>query len=235
MTQRVLTRAQVRQFDKIAIDQFGIESLVLMENAARGATDVLCECAAGNSAVILCGPGNNGGDGLVMARHLHLRGWKTKVLLLANSEKLSPDSTANLRILSKTGVPILEAALLDDAGLENELTDFDWTIDAMLGTGASPPLREPFARLAEIANRTECKRMAVDISSGLDCDSDLVNGAVFAAHLTATFVALKPVMLTDTGKTYCGETRIVDIGAPPEIFELVNGDQFHSGESSESC
>ena len=226
MSQRVLSRRQVRQFDQIAIQQFGIESLVLMENASRVAADVLCERATETSAVILCGPGNNGGDGLVMARHLHLRGWKTKVVLLAEREKLSHDSMSNLRILAHTTVPIVEGVSFDRQRFEPELQGFAWIVDAILGTGASPPLRSPLNEFVRVANAQSAKRMAVDIPSGLDCDSDqadLENEAIFNADLTVSFVALKPVMATDTGKTCCGEIRIGDIGAPQEVYELLDG------------
>ena len=203
-----------------------IESLVLMENASRVAADVLCEHATEASAVILCGPGNNGGDGLVMARHLHLRDWKTKVVLLAEREKLSQDSMSNLRILTHTTVPIVEGVAFDRQRFESELQGFAWIIDAILGTGASPPLRSPLNEFVRVANAQSAKRMAVDIPSGLDCDSvptDSENEAIFNAELTVSFVALKPVMATDTGKTYCGEIRIGDIGAPQEVFELLDG------------
>ena len=116
----VLSRQQVREFDRIAIEEFGIQSLVLMENAARAATDILCNQRGKKSAVILCGPGNNGGDGLVMARHLYLRKWTTKVILLASREKLSQDSAANLRILAQTAVPVLEGAEFSAEALEVE-------------------------------------------------------------------------------------------------------------------
>jgi NAD(P)H-hydrate epimerase len=224
MASRVLSRRQVREFDRLAIQQFEMPSLVLMENAARAACDVLEQQTGERSAVILCGPGNNGGDGLVMARHLHLRGWRTKVLMLAESGKLSPDAEANRRILSHTRVPVLAAAGFSDSRLETGIANHAWIVDALLGTGAQPPLRSPMNEFVEIANRQAARRMAVDIPSGLDCDADTpqaAGGTIFRAHLTVSFVALKPVMLTDTGKRYCGEIRIVDIGAPPEIFGLV--------------
>ncbi len=216
---RVLDRRQVRQFDKIAIEVFGMHSLVLMENAARGATDVLCDAGIEGPVVICCGPGNNGGDGLVMARQLHLRGYSPRVLLAGDVAKLSQDSQANLRILKQTSVPILEGLHWTEKQWETQLQDADWIVDALLGTGATPPLREPYDRVVSRLNQINARRMAVDIPSGLDCDSDRVDGAIFNAVLTCSFVALKPVMLTETGQQYCGQIKIVDIGAPPEVFE----------------
>jgi len=224
-----MTRKQIREFDRIAIEHFQIPSIVLMENAARAATDELCRYAAGGqrdliprSAVVLCGPGNNGGDGLVMARHLRLRGWQPKVLLFANPEELSQDSSTNHRILSLTDVPIVECRDATETWLSDQFSKVDWIIDGLLGTGAKPPLRPPLGDLVEVANRSSASRMSIDLPSGLDCDTDLTGQSVFKAALTITFVALKPVMQTDTGKSCCGQIRIVDIGAPTaEIIRLL--------------
>ncbi len=226
MAPLVLDRHQVRQFDQIATDQFEMSSLVLMENAARGASDVLCQRASEHSAVILCGPGNNGGDGLVMARHLHLRGWRTKVLFLTDSRKLSPDSAANLRILRHTAVSLAEAAAASVERFQQEIQGFAWIVDAILGTGSRAPLGEPLDRFVLVANDQACGRLAIDLPSGLDCDGRGVPGTVFRADLTVTFVARKPVMQTATGKKYCGEITIVDIGAPPEVFAMLDDSQI---------
>lgn len=228
MNPLVLTRDQVRQFDRIAIEEFGINSLVLMENAARGATEVLC-CAAGDSnqsALVLCGPGNNGGDGLVIARHLHIRGWRVETWLFGRPGQLSADATTNLEILSKTGVKIVESCGERANILDRDSNKFEWIIDALLGTGSRPPLRSPYPDVIESANQAKVRRFAVDLPTGLDCDhaTDSVcqNESVFSADFTATFVAQKPVMLTATGKRACGQITIVDIGAPPEVFELID-------------
>lgn len=221
MIPEILTRDQVREFDRIAIHDFGMASLVLMENAARGATDELCRFSepSERSAAILCGRGNNGGDGLVMARHLHLRNWNVSVILLANPENLSQDSGTNLRILNQTTVPVTIASDLSPFEISERLNGFAWIVDGITGTGATPPLRPPYDEIVRLANNHPSRRMALDIPSGLDCDSDQVDGEVFNADLTVSFVARKPVMSTDTGKQHCGEIRIVDIGAPPEIFD----------------
>lgn len=239
---RVLSTAEVRQFDRIAIEQFGIHSLVLMENAARNACDqlelFLSEALGTNnkrSAVILCGPGNNGGDGLVMARHLHLRQWQIKVILLADKEKLSQDAGVNLRILERTKVPI---AIASDDSLkpECELCGFDCIVDALLGTGAKPPLRDPMAAWVQASNIQTSIRMAVDIPSGLSGDVPThesfsaikeAEDSVFNADLTVSFVAAKPNMVSVTGKAVCGRIKIVDIGAPPEVFDFLSQTTQH--------
>ena len=221
MNLTVLDRQQVRRFDKIAIEQFGISSLVLMENAARGATDRLCEAGIKGPVVICCGPGNNGGDGLVMARHLHLREFSTRVLMFAEQEKLTQDSRSNLRILEKTSVPITWCPVLTVSDLAAHLSGAEWVVDALLGTGATPPVRSPLDVVIPKMNELPVRRMAIDIPTGLDCDLDVVNGAVFEAEITCSFVAMKPVMQSETGQRYCGSVKIVDIGAPPEVFDFL--------------
>ena len=222
MEQFTLNRQQIRQYDKIAIEYFEINSLVLMENASRAATDILCEIATERSAVFLCGPGNNGGDGLVMARHLHLRGWNIQVILLKKPEELSQDSQCNYRILTHTPVTIIDTSDLPLEGILEQMDGFSWIVDAIVGTGSHPPLRAPLDDIVLHSNRMTAKRMAVDLPSGLDCDSGQVKGAVFNADLTVSFVAFKPVMHTKAGKNACGEIRIVDIGAPPGVMGLLD-------------
>ena len=153
MSSSILTRDQVRQFDRIAVERFGIHSLVLMENAARGATDLLCQRSGNASAVIRSGSGNNGGDGLVMARHLHLRGWNCKVILLAKREQMTSDARSNYEILCKTRVPVLNGLDMSPEAFEHQIQGFDWIIDALLGTGAKPPLRSPHREFIPIGPR----------------------------------------------------------------------------------
>ena len=218
----VLSRRQVREFDQIAINTIGIHSLVLMENAARGAVDCLCGQGINGPIAIFCGSGNNGGDGLAMARHLRLRGFHPIVYLLAKKADLSQDSAVNLRILEKMSVSIY---------LESEVGDNvqprpDWVVDALLGTGARLPLRPPLAEWIERLNQIPCRKLAVDIPTGLECDvEDSTRHAtkpVFQADRTVTFVARKQVMETEWGQRICGAIDVIDIGAPHEIFGLLS-------------
>lgn len=220
----ILSRDQVREFDRISVRRIGIPSIILMENAARAAADVLCQCSTNPNAVILCGPGNNGGDGLAIARHLHLRKWHCSVVLLFETEKLKGDAKVNYQILQKTKVPISDGLRLSPEEFEQKLNGTDWIIDAILGTGAKPPLRSPMAEFVQIANRQTARRMAIDISTGLDCDQQndgQENGVIFKADLTVTFVAQKPVMATATGIAHSGAIKVVDIGAPPEVYDYL--------------
>ena len=221
---QILTRKQVREFDRIAVNQYGIPSIVLMENAARGAADEICKYSESKTAVILCGSGNNGGDGMAIARHLHLRKWRCSVILLFELEKLTGDARVNYGILMKTTVPIINGLQLPIEDIALKMQGHAWIIDAILGTGAKPPLRSPIDKIVQIANQQKARRMAIDIATGLDCDqqdTDQENGVVFNADLTATFVAKKPVMATSTGIAHSGEIKVVDIGAPPEIYNVL--------------
>lgn len=227
----VLTCGQIRQYDRIAIERFGIPSLVLMENAARGASDALCRFHGGtpDQVTVICGPGNNGGDGLVMARHLHLRGATVQVVLLSQPEKISQDARVNLRILQQTALPVETGMDQYPQQIGELVADAGWIVDAILGTGSRLPLRAPLDEIVETLNLAPGRRMAVDLPTGLPADSDGDCGldlqSVFRADLTATLVARKPVMATATGQQVCGEIRVVDIGAPPEVFDYLEPNQ----------
>ncbi|HEY2827161.1 MAG TPA: NAD(P)H-hydrate epimerase, partial [Pirellulales bacterium] len=178
----ILTREQVREVDRRAIAEFGMSGLVLMENAGRGATDVLCSQWAGHGGgkdsqwtlriVVVCGKGNNGGDGFVIARHLDLRGWTVRVLLLCDPQELSGDAAANFLIIQKAGLEIQSfAAPLEMARFNEAISGAAYLVDAILGTGATGEPKSPYAEAIECMNSSGVRIMAVDLPSGLDCDS----------------------------------------------------------------
>jgi hydroxyethylthiazole kinase-like uncharacterized protein yjeF len=142
MTSLPLTRDQVRQLDRRAIDEYGMSGLMLMENAGRGTVDVLEQLGIAGPVVILCGKGNNAGDGFVIARHLEIRRHACRVLLLCPPEELAGDAAANFAIIKKADVPVVELAeaARETAALRRLLDEHgagaDWLVDAMLGTGA---------------------------------------------------------------------------------------------------
>ena len=168
--------------------------------------------------VILCGKGNNAGDGFVIARHLEIRGVAARVLMLAPPLELTGDARANFAILQHTDVPIVDVS---SGPLEPQLTqhaaDAAWLVDALLGTGATGEPREPFATAIRWMNAQPARRLAVDLPSGLDCDSGEPDVATVRADLTTTFVAAKPGFLVPEAKPYVGELRIIDIGVPPRL------------------
>lgn len=217
----VLSREQVRAVDQRAIQHYGLHSLVLMENAGRGATDVLERLGIQGLVVILCGRGNNGGDGFVMARHLRLRGFDVKVLVWDAPDRMSGDARANYEVLVRSHAPLVHLPPDDSAQLEHELRAADWILDALLGTGARGAPRPPYDQAIELANHSPARRLAVDWPSGLDCDSGEPSSCVFKAHETCTFVAQKRGAAHPQAAGYLGRVHVVDIGVPREVIDDV--------------
>src|SRR4051812_17870828 len=177
----ILTRDQCRQIDRIAIEEYGISGLVLMENAGRGCVDILERLGVDGPVIIVCGKGNNAGDGFVIARHLLIRGHICHVFLLCPREEFRGDAATNFAILQKLNVPITEFAvpLIGPFSmppyLHGQLNDHTgkpaWLIDALLGTGAAGEPRPPFDAVIDWMNSHPTKKLAVDVPSGLDCDT----------------------------------------------------------------
>jgi len=222
MPPKTLTREQSRQVDRRATEEYGISGLVLMENAGRGVTDVLCEKGIDGPVVICCGKGNNAGDGFVIARHLDLRSFDARVLLWAEPAELAGDAAANFRILEKTDVPIEVFANEHDAArLERQLAGAAWIVDGLLGTGARGEPRPPLDAVIDQLNASAALKLAIDLPSGLDCDTGQPARHTIRAAVTCTFVAAKPGLLAPDAAQYTGEVRVLDIGAPKKLIEEV--------------
>jgi NAD(P)H-hydrate epimerase len=206
MTTPFLTRSQVRDLDRRAIDEFGVPGVVLMENAGRGAAELLLRLGVEGIVAICCGKGNNGGDGFVVARHLDIRGVPVRVHLVVPPEGLTGDAAINYRIIERSNIPIIR-------GIET-LTDAQWIVDALLGTGLSGPVRPPFWGTIEAINRLGVRVLAVDIPSGLDCDTGEPLGIAVRADHTATFVAPKAGFRNPAARPWLGQVHVLDIGAP---------------------
>ena len=204
--------------------------LVLMENAGRGAADVLCRLAEGAASgrlgriAICCGKGNNAGDGFVIARHLDLRGADVRVLVWADPAELTGDAGANFNILRHTGVPIeLFGNRPEAARLAEQLAGVNWIVDALLGTGAGGEPRPPLDAVIEQLNSAAAKRLAVDLPSGLDCDSGAAARQTIRAAETCTFVAMKRGFAAPGARQYTGRVHVLDIGAPRRLVEEIVG------------
>ena len=217
MTTVSLTRDQVRHIDTLAIEQYGIPGAVLMENAGRGCVDTLVALGVAGPVVICCGKGNNAGDGMVMARHLQLRGIRSRLLFWSAPEELRGDAALNYQIARRAE---LELHVLDGAGrpLDELLADADWLVDALLGTGARGAPREPLNHVIERLNRCSCRKLALDLPSGLDCDTGEIGSPTFRADHTCTFVAAKPGLLEESSAPYVGQIHVVDIGVPQKLL-----------------
>lgn len=224
MNQRALSRDEVRQVDRRAIAEFGMSGLVLMENAGRGCVDVLMHLGCRGPVAVCCGKGNNGGDGLVIARHLDLRGVPTKVLLLCDPIDLAGDARANYAILRNSDVPIVSfAGEFNAAKFAQELAGAEWVVDALLGTGATGQPRSPYDAAIRAMNAADAKKLAVDLPSGLDCDTGIPAEACFRADLTCTFVAAKLGFESPAAQAVVGTVYILDVGAPRYLIENVLG------------
>jgi NAD(P)H-hydrate epimerase len=210
----------MRAFDAHAIETYRVPSLLLMENAGRGAADVLVREvfrgeADGRRAVAVCGIGNNGGDGLVVARHLLVRGAKTTVFLVGASDRVSTDTRANLDAWRGLGgdVQAIESSA-SLARLGDEMQGADVVVDALFGTGLDRPIEGLFADAVRAVNAASTPRFAIDLPSGLDADTGADLGVSIAAHHTVTFAHPKLGLLTANGALRAGCVHTVDLGVP---------------------
>jgi len=218
-----LTRDEVRNLDRRAIDEFGIQGVVLMENAGRGAADVLMSLGCRGPVVICCGKGNNGGDGFVIARHLDNRGIPIRVFLFGQPDQLTGDAAVNYRIIAYSGleISVFDGNQISEAGLQSEFAKSEWIVDALFGTGLAGPVRKPFDQVIQCMNESKVRILAVDIPSGLDCDTGLPLGPTVRAEHTVTFVAEKIGFAKPEAKPWIGRVHVVDIGVPRRMLEKI--------------
>jgi NAD(P)H-hydrate epimerase len=213
-----LTRAQVRQIDRLASERYHVPGIVLMENAARAVADAACEMLGNHPAgkiLVLCGGGNNGGDGLAAARHLHNRGFDITLFLTVNPAKYTGDALTNWEIASAMGLRRLE-------GFDEVMRrDFDLVVDAVFGTGLTEPPWSPTAAVIQIVNTFGTQTLAIDLPSGLDCDTGEPLGPCITATRTVTFVAEKSGFANPNSRRFTGEVTVGDIGCPRELIEEV--------------
>ncbi len=216
MAHPTISREQARELDRRAVQEYGMASVMLMENAGRGVADTLCRLGIAGPVAVCCGAGNNGGDGFVVARHLDLRGFAVRVLLLADADKLSGDALLNYRVLEKSGVPI---RAVNNEQLSMELANAACIVDALLGTGARGEPRPPLDAAIDAINAHNSTVIAIDLPSGLDCETgQAAHCTVVAAH-TCTFVAAKGGFANPAAARYLGELHVLDIGAPRKLVE----------------
>jgi len=220
MEKPIATRGEIRAFDRYAIEALGVPGIVLMENAGRQIAEAARAMLAGRArprVVILAGPGNNGGDGFVVARHLAIAGIRPEVALLAPREKIVGDADTNLRVLEAMGFQIrvlagkVEATLGE---LRPMLAEADLVVDGMLGTGTRGEIREPYASVIGAVNDARRPVLAIDIPSGLDPDTGEPLGPTIRATKTVTLAAVKVGFRKPGAAEYTGEVVLADIGVP---------------------
>ena len=222
---RLVTASEMREMDRLTIDEAGIPGVVLMENAARGAARVFLDhfkpsCDA--SVVILCGKGNNGGDGYVMARYLHEYGMKVDVGITGEKSAVSGDALVNLKIIEKLGPEIYE--IKDEEAyqeFQDKIVNCNYIVDGLLGTGLNSPVRGLFKNVIEDINLSGKPVMSIDIPSGLNADTGQKMGAAVKADLTVTFGFPKPGQLVYPGAEAVGRLVNIGIGIPRMISDRI--------------
>jgi len=207
----LLSPEAVREIDRHAVETLGLPSLALMENAGAGATHAILARFSDRlgRVVIFGGPGQNGGDAWVVARHLEIRGVKTVPVLVGARDKVRGDAATNLGVLEALGVKVRSA---DEEDLEAVLAGSTLVVDGLFGTGLDRPLEGPFAEVVRAVAKSEAAVVALDIPSGVHGESGAVLGAAVRADLTTTFAAHKRGLYQHPGRALAGEVKLVSIG-----------------------
>ncbi len=223
---RILTADEMRAVDRRAIEEIGIPSLVLMENASIGVADAIAESfASAETVAIFCGPGNNGGDGLALARHLDARGYRLRVLLVIRSSPPRGDAAVQLEILRRSGLTVETVDPEADLGsLVAGCGGCDLIVDALFGTGLARPLAGHFGELVELLNDLSTPILAVDLPSGLDGSRAEPPGPHLAAEMTVTFAAPKVAHVFLPAADAVGRLVVTDLGVPPYLVDEAPGD-----------
>ena len=234
----ILTAAAMREADQHTIDSVGIAGSTLMESAGREVVRVakeLTPLGRVTHVVCLCGKGNNGGDGFVIARYLAQAGAKVSVICMSPRSAFKGDALLNLQILERLSeqdlVPFLKIEFFSDQLQYPENPDL--IIDALLGTGLSSQVRPPLASVIKWANEQNAQILSVDLPSGLSADSGAILGIAIEAHATVTLGSLKAGLVLESGPDVCGEVTVADIGIPPAVLSsraLVAGCAFLSSD-----
>lgn len=207
--------SQVRALDRIAIEEMGIPGVCLMERAGSAAFAVLQSCwPKARRIVVLCGTGNNGGDGYVVARLAYLAGYDVTVLQLGDTANLKGDARTTYESMVEVGLQVQVFA-------EKKLTIVDVIVDALLGTGLDREVTGEWRKVIESVNRCNCPVLSIDIPSGLHSDNGTVLGVSIRASATISFIGLKQGLFTGEGPDYCGEVYFDDLKVPPLTYKQV--------------
>ena len=224
---RVLNAAQMRDADRQTIDDIGIPSMVLMENAGRQVVAAL-EAAYGDLAerhvAVLCGPGSNGGDGFVVARTLHQRGVEVLVFVVATMAAIKGDARLNVEILGRLGLTVVEIS--DEQAWDlhfSEISQCDLIVDAIFGTGLKSPLAGMMETVAADVNASGIPVIAIDMPTGLSADHAEPIGECIRAGMTVTLAAPKLPLVLPPGEAHAGSIVVADIGIPPEVIDSLAG------------
>jgi hydroxyethylthiazole kinase-like uncharacterized protein yjeF len=223
---KVVTAAEMREIDRLAIEKFGVPSLDLMERAGAGAAELLVHVGLerGGKVTVICGKGNNAGDGFVAARYLKNWGASPTCWVISERDELTADTLRNIVKAEDAGVSIRRyEANESPEEFAEELSEASFIIDAMLGTGAKGKLREPIRGLARLLNASGKRILALDIPTGMDADSGGIDPDCVRATFTATFGFPKRGMYVRPGREVCGDVVVVDLEYPEESVGVTTG------------
>src|SRR5690349_11785779 len=224
---RILNAAQMREADRFTIEEIGIPSLVLMENAGRqvvAAMEAAYESRLDGRVGVLCGRGNNGGDGFVVARTLIQRGVDAAVFVIGSVSDVRGDAWINLDILGRLGVTVVEIG--DEQTWElhfSEISQCTLIVDAIFGTGLKSALGGMMETIVADVNASAIPIVSIDLPSGLSADTPHVIGDSIDASMTVTLAAPKLPLVLPPGEEHAGDVVIADIGIPQEVIEGVEG------------
>jgi hydroxyethylthiazole kinase-like uncharacterized protein yjeF len=222
----LLTAAEMREYDRTTIETFKIPGIILMELAGRAcaekALQLLNNRKKTKRVVVVCGAGNNGGDGYVIARHLENAGCSVTTLLFCDRNKIQGDARVHFDALEAMGSDILEVSGLETLRqhlLMLEKTDL--LVDAVFGTGLARDITGPIAEMLTLLDLLPCLRLAVDIPSGIDADTGAIRGVALHADATVTFAHYKRGHFLYPGRTFCGELQRADISIPTQLVDAL--------------
>ena len=224
---RILNAAQMREADRVAIEEIGIRSLVLMENAGRqvvAAVEAAYESALDGRVAVLCGRGNNGGDGFVVARTLAQRGIDASVFVIGAVADIRGDARTNLEILGRLGITVVEVG--DEQAWElhfSEIAQCSLIVDALFGTGLRRALGGMLETVVADVNASDIPVVSIDLPSGLSSDTARMIGESIDASMTVTLAAPKLSLVLPPGEGRAGDVVIADIGIPEEAIEGLDG------------
>lgn len=223
---RVVTAKEMREIDRRTIKDVGVPSLLLMENAGLGVVGIIKEMLGGDEekrVIIFCGKGNNGGDGMVVARHLFNQGIRVNVYLFGEKGTLKGDALKNFHILEGFGIKVV--MIRDKKDLRN-VSEGDLIVDALLGTGVTGEVGGLLAEIIDWINCSSMSVVSVDIPSGLHCDDGSFRGSCVCADQTATMAELKRGLVLPPGRELAGRVTVVDIGAPDFVAQSLGVKTF---------
>ncbi|TDX50947.1 NAD(P)H-hydrate dehydratase [Orenia marismortui] len=225
---KLVTADQMKEIDRYSIEEIGIPGIVLMERAAlevkKVAEDYLSDLKK-SKVIVLVGTGNNGGDGLAVARMLQEAGYNVEVFIVGEKVKVTDDAKVNLNILEKLKIEVKEIVMVEELlDLKTRLDSSDLIIDALLGTGIKGKLRGIYPEVISIVNKSNLPVISIDIPSGVEADTGRVEDIAIQAKETITFALPKLGTILYPGAEYVGKLKIVDIGIPHQVIKQQNID-----------